>query len=686
MQLLRETFAGEVVLLDLDAHDLETIFQAASRRLVDLGVVDGSKADEVQSALLAREQKASTAIGHAVAVPHAYLEAVTRPTVVFVRLRRPINLGAPDGIPTRFVFFLVGPEAASSGHLDTLAAIARLMADDEFRYEARQAHSGAELVAALDHFRQRTAPQQTLAPQPGAEVPEGLRWTGRPLGGVLGDIARRLPSYAADWRDGLSTKCLASILFLFFACTAPTVIFGGIMAAKTGGQIGVVEMVVATAIGGSLYAVFSGQPLVILGGTGPLLVFIATLYQLCSVWGVDFLQAFAWTGVWTGLFVVILAAADASCLMRYFTRFTDETFSGLISLIFIYEAISSLIAEFVDLEESSRQATALLTLLLALGTFYVAITLTQFRRSSFLLPWMREFLADFGPTIAMALMAWVAFQLDEVDLDRLQAPAEFGSTTGRDWLIDVGAAPLWVKLGAALPAVVGAVLVYLDQNITARLVNSPDHRLQRGPGYHLDLALVGGMIAAMSVFGLPWLVAATVRSLNHVRSLATSETVVSRAGDSRERILHVRENRLTGLAIHLLMGLSLLLLAYVRYVPMAVLYGLFLFMGVVSISGNQFFERLSLWIKDPDLYPLTHYIRRAPLRVVHWFTGVQLACLSMLWLVKTNKDPRVAILFPLLIAMLAPVRWAAGMWFDDEHLAALDADEEPEEEGTHWAG
>ena len=42
-----------------------------------------------------------------------------------------------------------------------------------------------------------------------------------------------------------------------------------------------------------------------------------------------------------------------------------------------------------------------------------------------------EFLADFGPTIAlMALMAWVAFQLDEVDLDRLQAPAEFGTTTG----------------------------------------------------------------------------------------------------------------------------------------------------------------------------------------------------------------------------------------------------------------
>ena len=41
------------------------------------------------------------------------------------------------GIPTHFVFVLLGPPEAAAGHLDTLMTIARLMADDEFRYEAR---------------------------------------------------------------------------------------------------------------------------------------------------------------------------------------------------------------------------------------------------------------------------------------------------------------------------------------------------------------------------------------------------------------------------------------------------------------------------------------------------------------------------------------------------------------------
>ena len=58
--------------------------------------------------------------------------------------------------------------------------------------------------------------------------------------------------------------------------------------------------------------------------------------------------------------------------MRYFTRFTDEIFAALISLIFIYEAIHAIIHIFNDLEEASHHATALLSLLLALGTFYIA--------------------------------------------------------------------------------------------------------------------------------------------------------------------------------------------------------------------------------------------------------------------------------------------------------------------------
>ena len=195
------------------------------------------------------------------------------------------------------------------------------------------------------------------------------------------------------------------------------------------------------------------------------------------------------------------------------------------------------------------------------------------------------------------------------------------------------------------------------------------------------MAIVGVLIAVCSIFGLPWLVAATVRSLNHVRSLATTEEIVDQSGKEHTHILHVRENRLTGMSIHLLIGLSLLLLPLLKFVPLAVLFGLFLYMGIVSMKGNQFFERLSLWATDPDMYPSSHYVRRVPRRVIHLFTVLQLVCLVVLWSVKTSAW---GILFPLFIAMLVPIRFGLLAFFDSQHLAILDAEENPEEEEEAW--
>ncbi|MCA9267405.1 MAG: hypothetical protein KDA41_02995, partial [Planctomycetales bacterium] len=457
------------------------------------------------------------------------------------------------------------------------------------------------------------------------EVSPGLQYTGRFAGGLIDDVRRRLPCYLDDLRDGLHPKALSATLFLLFACIAPAVTFGGVMAVGTGGHIGAVEMIAATAICGVAYALLAGQPLIILGGTGPLLIFTVILFDLCHDLNIPFLPTYAWVGVWTALLLVILAVTDAGALMRHFTRFTDEIFAALISLIFIYEAVKALWKTFMSVYtvEDMKHDGAFLSLILALGTFFIASNLSRFHRSRYLNSRLRMFLADFGPMIALGLMTLLAFWFQgEVKLKTLAAPDQFGPTlAGRAWLVDPLDAnlPRWVWLAAAVPALLAAVLIYLDQNITARLINNPDNKLQRGEAYHLDLAVVGVLTGVCSLLGLPWLVAATVRSLNHVRSLATVEEVVTPGGGVHERIVHVRETRLTGLGIHLLVAASLLLLPLLKHVPLAVLYGLFLYMGVVSMKGNQFFERLNLWPMDPSLYPSTHYIRRAPMRVIHAF-------------------------------------------------------------------
>lgn len=77
---------------------------------------------------------------------------------------------------------------------------------------------------------------------------------------------------------------------------------------------------------------------------------------------------------------------------------------------------------------------------------------------------------------------------------------------------------------------------------------------QKGCGYHLDLLMVGVMLAVCSIMGLPWFVAATVLSISHVNSLKLESE--SSAPGEQPRFLGIREQRLTGLVIFLLMGCS----------------------------------------------------------------------------------------------------------------------------------
>ncbi len=512
---------------------------------------------------------------------------------------------------------------------------------------------------------------QANAPDPVND--DGLKRTGRFAGGLVDDLKRRLPHYADDFAHGLHAKVLGSTLFLYFACLANAIAFGALMGFMTDGQIGTSEMMVATAVGGVAFALFSGQPLTILGGTGPIVIFTALLYQTSNDLGLPFLPVYAWVGVWSGVLLVLLAVTDASALMRFFTRFTDEIFAALIAVIFIVEATKDIAAGFGDPNTPYDQA--LLGLVLAIGTFVVARTLQWFRNSAYLRWWVRDFLADFGPAISIVVMTIVAVLMKGVPRNHADVPETLGTTTGRPWLVDMLSVPTWIMFAAAIPAFLAVVLLFLDQNITTRLVNAKHHKLEKGSGYHLDLLIVGLIVLVSSLFALPWIVAATVHSLNHVRSLATHRVVES-GGQAKEEIVSVRENRISPLLVHILIGASLMFLPLVAQIPMSVLFGLFLFMGFATLAGNELFERFRMWFMDPRLYPETHhFVGKVPMKVVHAFTAIQVACLAALWVLKSSA---LGLLFPVLIALLVPIRRSLPRFFDPEHLAALDEEEDAE--------
>jgi hypothetical protein len=495
-----------------------------------------------------------------------------------------------------------------------------------------------------------------------------------PFTGLAHDVVRRAPYFWSDWKDGLNLKSLAAVLFLYFACLAPIVAFGGITAQITNGAMGVVEFLVSGSLCGMLYHMLAGQPLTIVGPTGLTLAFTASLYKVCCSAGLPFLPTYAWVGVWTALFLFLLAIFNTSSLIRYCTRFTDDCFNALIAATFLYEAFRSIGSNF---RQSGMDKTeAFMSLSLSLGTFIVGRTLSEFRQSRYLRRTVREFLSDFGAAIAIFSMTLVA-QLPEwggYSLSRLQVPLRFQLAGSRSWLVPMLAAPMEVRLFAIVPAILLTVLFFLDQNITVRVVNSPAHKLRKGAAYHLDLLILSVITLVASVLGLPWMCAATVQSLNHVRSLAVTETYLQPGERSpRERIVSVIENRLTGFMIHFALGMSLLLLPLLRRIPIAVISGLFLYMGRRMMSGNEFLRRTRLLFVDPALYPDDSPMRKIRPRIVNAFTAIQFVCLGTLWTLK--MIPQTTLFFPAVIGLLMVVRsFLLPRLFSSQALEVLDGE------------
>ena len=89
---------------------------------------------------------------------------------------------------------------------------------------------------------------------------------------------------------------------------------------------------------------FSGQPLTILGSTGPILVFETIMFDFCKTMEWEYLPFRFCVGLWACLILVILVATDASAFVCYITRFTEENFACLIAFIFIQKAIQKVMS------------------------------------------------------------------------------------------------------------------------------------------------------------------------------------------------------------------------------------------------------------------------------------------------------------------------------------------------------
>ncbi|XP_065097663.1 sodium-driven chloride bicarbonate exchanger isoform X2 [Paramisgurnus dabryanus] len=698
------------------------------------------------------------------------LEFLEKPVVAFIRLSPAVLLNGLAEVPitTRFLFILMGPMGKGPQYHEIGRSIATLMTDEVFHDVAYKAKDRTDLVAGIDEFLDqvtvlppgewdptirieppKNVPSQEKRKVPplangGADLGEAeehgghggpeLQRTGILFGGFFRDIKRKAPHYLSDYTDAISLQCLASFLFLYCACMSPVITFGGLLGEATEGRISAIESLFGASMTGIAYSLFAGQPLTILGSTGPVLVFEKILFKFCKDYGLSYLSLRVCIGLWTAFFCLLLVATDASSLVCYITRFTEEAFASLICIIFIYEALEKLIhlgetypinmhsdlnlltnyscvckmpddpsnatlrywkdknitaSEIVWLDLDVKDCVdnrgefvgnacghhgpyvpdvLFWSVILFFSTVAMSSFLKEFKTSRYFPTKVRAIISDFAVFLTILTMVLIDYGLG-IPSPKLQVPNEFKPTRDdRGWFISpLGPNPWWTILISFIPALLCTILIFMDQQITAVIINRKEHKLKKGCGYHLDLFVVGVMLGVCSLMGLPWFVAATVLSISHVNSLKL-ESECSAPGE-QPKFLGIREQRFTGLMIFVLMGCSVFMTSVLKHIPMPVLYGVFLYMGASSLRGIQFFDRLRLFGMPAKHQPDFIYLRHVPLRKVHLFTIMQLSCLVLLWVIKTSK---AAIVFPMMVLALVFIRKLLDFIFSKRELSWLD--------------
>ncbi|XP_065439584.1 sodium bicarbonate cotransporter 3 isoform X18 [Chrysemys picta bellii] len=596
------------------------------------------------------------------------VDFLERPIIAFVRLSPAVLLSGLTEVPvpTRFLFLLLGPAGKAPQYHEIGRSIATLMTDDVFHDVAYKAKDRNDLLSGIDEFLD----QVTVLP-PGEWDPS-IRI--EPPKSVPSQEKRKIPKFP----NGSTST-------------------GEILKQES-------------------------------HHAGP------ELRRTGRDYGLSYLSLRTSIGLWTSFLCIVLVATDASSLVCYITRFTEEAFAALICIIFIYEALEKLfhLGELYafnmhnDLDKLTlyscvcsepqnpsnetlqmwlKTNTSVDTItwtnltvseckkfhgvflgsacghdgpyipdvlfwsvILFFTTFFLSSFLKQFKTKRYFPTKVRSTISDFAVFLTIVIMVLIDW-LVGVPSAKLHVPEKFEPTQkDRGWLIDpLGGNPWWTLLVAAFPALLCTILIFMDQQITAVIINRKEHKLKKGCGYHLDLLMVGVMLGICSIMGLPWFVAATVLSISHVNSLKV-ESECSAPGE-QPKFLGIREQRVTGLMIFVLMGLSVFMTSVLKFIPMPVLYGVFLYMGASSLRGIQFFDRIKLFGMPAKHQPDLIYLRYVPLWKVHVFTVVQLTCLVLLWVIKASA---AAVVFPMMVLALVFIRKLMDLCFTKRELSWLD--------------
>jgi len=127
------------IIADLRATNRWEAIDELIANLVATGKIKPEHRDGITAAVRKRESSMSTGIGYGIGLPHASTDLIGEVVGAFGRSKQGVNFDALDGKPVNLVILLLVPQGQFQKHLHTVANIAKLLHQADFRLALEQA-------------------------------------------------------------------------------------------------------------------------------------------------------------------------------------------------------------------------------------------------------------------------------------------------------------------------------------------------------------------------------------------------------------------------------------------------------------------------------------------------------------------------------------------------------------------
>lgn len=130
---LRDILGKENILPEMTAKDRWEAIDELVGNLVSSGKIQSDHRDRIIEVVRKRESSMSTGIGFGIGIPHASTDLIESVVGAFGRSREGVNFDALDNQPVKLVMLFLVPQGQFQKHLHTLANIAKVLHNKDFR-------------------------------------------------------------------------------------------------------------------------------------------------------------------------------------------------------------------------------------------------------------------------------------------------------------------------------------------------------------------------------------------------------------------------------------------------------------------------------------------------------------------------------------------------------------------------